>query len=148
MGKLNISLITQYTTTCNLLPHFGGVFLPWSTCHWPKTTLNEVASFAIFQRCHPLDVELLFSKCVIKGMLSSTPPSPWKWTSWTQKITQLQRKIIFEASILGFRVNLPECNVFLRICQIGSFPEVGVKIKHGSNHHLVLFIWYVFTCFS
>ena len=28
------------------------------------------------------------------------------------------------------------------ISQIGSFPQVGVKIKNSSNHHLV--IWYDF----
>ena len=139
MGKLNISLITQYTTTCNLLPHFGGFFFPWSiwyTGHWPKPTFmrSHLLPFNLRAALHltlskvpPFGRRItFFSKCVIKGMLSSTPPSPWKWT-WNLKITKLQRNIIFEASIFGFHVNLPECNVFLRICQIGSFPQVGVK---------------------
>ena len=61
---------------------------------------------------------------------------PWKINGWNLHIIHLERKMIFQTSMIIWLVVSTHLK---NISQIGSSSQVGMTIKHIWNHHLVMF---------
>ncbi len=54
--------------------------------------------------------------------------TPLKMNGWNQKISQLERKIIFQSSIFEFHVNFPECIWHVKLYLIRFALTIGNRL--------------------
>ena len=72
----------------------------WQVCQGTRKPVAAAQEMGFFHKTEAMRIVFFWGKNII---------TPWKINGWNLQITRLERKMIFQTSMIMFHVNLPGC---------------------------------------